>query len=94
MSTSSDPWGHDDEDTVVGHGSLSLDSGSLRSRSASPLDSCDGAQTCANRVPRSMRRVEIAEATLTPHGDIWEERELDEVIPKLRMLRAPARIKI
>ncbi|KAI0819465.1 hypothetical protein BC628DRAFT_1423738 [Trametes gibbosa] len=97
MSTSSDPWGEDDEDTVVGHGaSYSLDDQSMRmrARSESPLGSCDGPQRPADCVPRAMRRVEIAEVTLTPHGDVWQERDLDEVIPKLRQLRAPTRIKI
>ncbi|KAI0330107.1 hypothetical protein GY45DRAFT_1346164 [Cubamyces sp. BRFM 1775] len=48
----------------------------------------------ADRVPRAIRRLEIAEVTLTPMGDVWEARELEEVIPKLRQLRAPAKIRI
>ncbi|EIW56021.1 uncharacterized protein TRAVEDRAFT_30616 [Trametes versicolor FP-101664 SS1] len=94
MSISSDPWDQDDDDTVVGHGSLSLDSRSTRARSESPQGTCDGAQGCPDLVPRAMRRVEIAEVILTPHGDVWEARELEEVIPKLRQLRASSKIKI
>ncbi|KAI0634942.1 hypothetical protein C8Q77DRAFT_663228 [Trametes polyzona] len=94
LSTSSDPWGHEEEETVVGHGSHSLDEQAMRSRSESPLGLCESARESPDCVPRSMRRVEIAEIIITPQGDLWESRELDEVIPKLRQLRAPTRIKI
>ncbi|KAH9855604.1 hypothetical protein C2E23DRAFT_857763 [Lenzites betulinus] len=96
MSTSSDPWADDDDDTVVGHGAYSLEDKSVRTRarSESPLGCNDTPQRPADCVPRALRRVEIAEVTLTPHGDVWQERDLDEVIPKLRQLRAPTRIKI
>ncbi|KAI0353369.1 hypothetical protein OH77DRAFT_623628 [Trametes cingulata] len=111
MSSASDPWAADDDDsTVVGHGSLSLDGQAMRpgmrARSESPLGSGDSGSSrsgyshraagvvSADSVPRAMRRVEIAEVTLTPHGDIWEARELDEVIPKLRQLRAPTKIRL
>ena len=43
---------------------------------------------------RTGSRLEIAEVTLTPGGDVWEERELHDVIPKLRQLRAPARLRM
>ncbi|KAI0646090.1 hypothetical protein C8Q79DRAFT_908941 [Trametes meyenii] len=98
LSTASDPWADDDDDTIVGHGSLSMDEPTLhiRARSESPLGSVrrGSALASADAVPRAMRRVEIAEVTLTPQGDVWEERELEEVIPILRQLRAPAKIKI
>ncbi|KAI0763997.1 hypothetical protein BD413DRAFT_641843 [Trametes elegans] len=119
LSSASDPWADEDEETVVGHGhghghggSLSLDDAALRAgvraRSESPLGASECEYECASaggaaaafartgaeHVPRAMRRVEIAEVTLTPHGDVWEARELEEVIPKLRQLRAPSRIRI
>ncbi|KAI0746529.1 hypothetical protein C8Q80DRAFT_776976 [Daedaleopsis nitida] len=37
--------------------------------------------------PVRTNRVEVVEATLTPQGDIWETRDLSDVIPKLRLLR-------
>ncbi|KAI0367167.1 hypothetical protein BV20DRAFT_970806 [Pilatotrama ljubarskyi] len=109
MSSASDPWAEDDDSTIVGHGSISLDGQNMRpgarARSESPLGSGDSGSGrssysqraglgCADSVPRAMRRVEISEVTLTPHGDVWEARELDEVIPKLRQLRAPTRIRL
>ncbi|KAI8985014.1 hypothetical protein BD414DRAFT_508297 [Trametes punicea] len=127
--SSSDSWSEtgtgakgddlDDEGTVVGHGSLSLDGQTLRpgtrARSESPFGlhherrtpsidhdghhhpkslPSDAPAPACHKLARATPRVEIAEVTLTPHGDVWEARELEEVIPKLRQLRAPARIRI
>ncbi|KAL7284355.1 hypothetical protein ACG7TL_001644 [Trametes sanguinea] len=112
----------DDEATVVGHASLSLDGQTLRpttttttalstlvparARSESPVSHLRPHKLSAESAPGDLpastraaaaaagRRVEIAEVTLTARGEVWETRELEDVIPILRQLRAPARIRI
>ena len=41
--------------------------------------------------PRAPRRLEIVEAVWTPEGDVWELRDVNDVIPKLRQLKAATR---
>lgn len=39
------------------------------------------------------RRLEIAEVTRTPEGDVWEPREIEDVIQKLRDLKLPSKLR-
>ena len=44
--------------------------------------------------PMGARRLEVTELVVTPEGEVWEARELYDVIPKLRQLRAPSRLRV
>ena len=94
-------WDDEDlgEETVVGHssGSVSFDDKLLRPGERARPDTPSTLASNGSSVEklsmddphgRPVNRLEIVEATLTPHGDIWETRELHDVIPKLRQLRA------
>ncbi len=43
---------------------------------------------------RAARRLEIVQVTQTPQGEVWEPLEVHDVIPKLRELKAPMKMKI
>lgn len=100
LSASEPTWDDDSEETVIGHelgmGSHSFDDKLLRpgegARADSPstltLSSNGSFERLSMDEQKPLRRVEIVEATLTPHGDIWKILELHDVIPKLRQLRA------
>ncbi|KAI1798427.1 hypothetical protein LXA43DRAFT_29912 [Ganoderma leucocontextum] len=101
LSSASEPWDLvDDEATVVGHdqgsGSQSLDDRTLRpaSRSrpgtASTLGSGSGS---GNEKGFREKRLEIAEVIRTPEGDVWEPREIEDVIQKLRDLKLPSKLR-
>ncbi|OBZ77617.1 hypothetical protein A0H81_02279 [Grifola frondosa] len=72
-------------------GSNSMDDGLLRTVLQAPSS---GEMRVLCEEPRVMRRLEVAEVTLTAEGDVWEALELNDVIPKLRRLKASARIKL
>ncbi|RPD65212.1 hypothetical protein L226DRAFT_248451 [Lentinus tigrinus ALCF2SS1-7] len=114
LSASEPTWSDSDEDeTVVGHGSVSMDDRMLRpgQRSGSPSTlASHGSSERKNSIdnlsmrsastrsgtpePRALRRLEIAEVRLTPEGEVWEPLDLHDVIPRLRELKAPTKIKL
>ena len=115
LSSASEPtWSDEDEDeTVLGHSSVSMDDRMLRpgERSGSPSTLCSHGSSGDNKSfdnmsmrsissasgtpePRTVRRLEIVEVTLTPEGEVWEPLEVHDVIPRLRELRAPTKMKI
>ncbi|TFK91908.1 hypothetical protein K466DRAFT_278460 [Polyporus arcularius HHB13444] len=119
LSSASEPtWSDGDEDeTVVGHSSVSMDDRMLRpgQRSGSPstlgshelsspqksidnmsMRSAGSGYGFGYGTPelRAARRVEIVQVTQTPDGEVWEPLEVHDVIPRLRELKAPTKIKI
>lgn len=108
LSSASEPWDlvDDDDETVVGHGtgptSYSLDDRTLRpSRrgTGSTLDSGSGSGfgRYGNEKEKGFgvgaRRLEVAEVTRTPEGDVWVPREVEDVIQKLRDLKLPSKLR-
>ncbi|KAH9941258.1 uncharacterized protein BXZ73DRAFT_98474 [Epithele typhae] len=106
LSSASEPaWTGDAggaESVADEHNSHSLDESRLGtgSSSSSRRPSFESIAEAAQAAPapapaagtgRGPMRLEIAEATLTSQGDVWETRELHDVIPKLRLLRVASR---
>ncbi|RDX46471.1 hypothetical protein OH76DRAFT_1420205 [Lentinus brumalis] len=119
LSSASEPtWSDGDEDeTVVGHSSVSMDDRMLRPGQRSGSPSTLGSHESSSHQKsiddmsmrfagsgygssygtpelRAARRVEIVQVTQTPEGEVWEPLEVHDVIPKLRELKAPTKIKI
>ena len=108
LSSASEPWDLvDDDETVVGHstgpGSHSLDDRTLRpSRqgAGSSLGSHSGlgsgywfASEKEKGFGVGAKRLEVAEVTRTPEGDVWVPREIEDVVQKLRDLKLPAKLR-
>ncbi|KAM5541719.1 hypothetical protein V8D89_004448 [Ganoderma adspersum] len=108
LSSASEPWDLvDDDETVVGHGtsqspsSHSLDDRALRPGHKSRQGTGSGSDSTLSlgsggaelQKGYGARRVEIAEVTRTPEGDVWVPVEIEDVIQKLRDLKLPSKLR-
>lgn len=107
LSSASEPWDLvDDDETVVGHGtssqtssSHSLDDRTLRPGHKSRHGTDSGSTLSLGSGGAELlkgyggRRVEIAEVTRTPEGDVWVPVEIEDIIQKLRDLKLPSKLR-
>nr|VWP01639.1 Uncharacterized protein [Ganoderma boninense] len=103
LSSASEPWDVDDDETVVGHstsqGSQSLDDRALRPGSKSRPGTGSTFGPGGSDIQKGYglgggtKRVEIAEVTRTPEGDVWVPMEVEDVVQKLRDLKLPSKFR-